>query len=355
MAERKTSKTEDAKGESAPEEAAGKTNAKTSNAKTPGKKKPAPRKRSTPRKKAAQAAAPEKAPAPKPEPAAKQPPPPPPKAEGPVTVDEVLPLLYAHYPRSLRPVSVGYFLAPEWRKNLEARFQAEQGQRFFESLVETVEQASGLDVAERFSLVDRPAFCLRILLHDRQRFPGPVLTDSFLRNLGGEARLLDVWISALGPFYYAKGFRLWPSVQEELEGPPPPLDRKDPIALRAMRILAAELKKIGFRRVPGSVGKAPVPGVRIPGQIVDENPTVFDLLFDSVPANQARELEGEPVRRRERPPPPSRPSDYEVDESVMDPGLKREIDLEVEIFQRELEDEIDAIKAEMERARRPKR
>lgn len=331
-------------------------------------KKKSPAKKSTAKKSPAKKSSSRKTPAKKSAPKPEAPPPPPPEPEetqaapesppppptGPVTEEEILAVLHAHYPRGQRPASVGFYLTPEWRKNLEARFQAEQGQRFFESLVESVEQRSGLDVAERFSLVDRPAFCLRVLLHDGERFPGPILTDSFLRDLDGEARLLDVWISALGPYYYAKGYRLWPTMKEELEGAPPPLDRKDPIALRAMRILAGELKKIGFRRVPGKVAKISVPGIRFPGQIVDENPTAFELLFDGATASAVTGVEAEPARR-ERPPPPESPASYEVDQDIVDPDLKREIDLEVEIFQRELEDEIDAIKAEMDNVRRRRR
>lgn len=306
---------------------------------------------------ASEAAAPDKAEAPKP-----QPPP-----DGPVTEAELSAQVRTMYPADKHPGSVGYYLSPEWHRNLEARFQAEQGQRFFEGIVETIESATDLHVAERMSLVDRPAFLLKILLHPGRRFRGPVISDGFIQDLGGEARILDVWVSALGPYYYAKGYRLWPSIREELDGRPPPLDRDDAVARKAMRVAARELKKVGFRRVPGAVARTKVPGIRVPGQVLEEAPSLFDLVFEAVsvtatpPATEpyeARERpEGAAAGKRSRPERDVRPEtrSYEPEDPIQDPRLRTDIDLEMEVFQQELEDEIEKIQDEIERAKRKRR
>jgi hypothetical protein len=287
--------------------------------------------------------------------------------DGPVTSGELTQRVRTLYPADKHPGSVGYYLSAEWHRNLEARYQAEQGQRFFEGIVETIENATDLHVAERMSLVDRPAFLLKILLHPGRRFRGPVISDGFLQDLGGEARILDIWVSALGPYYYAKGYRLWPSMKEELEGRPPPLDRDDAVARKAMRVAARELKKVGFRRVPGDVARTKVPGIRVPGQVLEEAPSLFDLFFEAVGVT-AVPTSHEPYEARDRPDAPpagkrARPErqvepevrSYDPEEPIQDPRLRTDIDLEMEVFQQELEDEIEKIQDEIERAKRKRR
>lgn len=286
---------------------------------------------------------------------------------GPVTADELIARVREVYPADRHPGSVGYYLSDEWRRNLESRFQAEQGQRFFEGIVETIEGATDLHVAERMNLVDRPAFLLKILLHPGRRFRGPVISDGFLQDLGGEARILDVWVSALGPYYYAKGYRIWPSMKEELEGHPPPLDRDDAVARKAMRVAARELQKVGFRRVPGEVARTRVPGIRVPGQVLEEAPSLFDLVFEAVGVTavsaaaepyEARERkEGKPAGKRSRPERDAEPEvkSYDPEDVIQDPRLRTDIDLEMEVFQQELEDEIEKIQDEIERAKRQRR
>ncbi len=262
--------------------------------------------------------------------------------KGLATLETVEATLRHHYPEGLGPDRVAYFLSEPWLRNLEARKKAEDGSRFLEDLCQRVKDATRLDATGKADLVARPAWLVRVLLHKGKRLKG-AFTDDVLRDLGGEARLLDVWISALGPYYYARGYRIRPSLQEELEGPPPPLDRDDPHATAAMEVVARELRSMGFARVPGEVAKSRLARLRSP-VTGDPDPSCFELLFGGAGAGPAPASGETTVRTPNR---ASTSASSRSPDSEADPDVA----LEMELFKKELEDELEDIRREIDRAR----